>query len=99
MICPECGNPKTKVLETRAQDDGEALVRRRQCCNCEARFNSYECYERADVEASFDAAEMRAAIEKALAWLAVPARHIPIVRDSVRVLKIGISADSEVLKH
>jgi transcriptional regulator NrdR family protein len=41
MQCPECG-ANTRVVETRIQDEGCVLRRRRACSECTHRFNSYE---------------------------------------------------------
>jgi transcriptional regulator NrdR family protein len=61
MKCPLCSS-KSHTLETRhkTSGDGDAYVeRRRECTNCGERFNTYECYELADVEAVFALREAR----------------------------------------
>ena len=40
MICPYCGHPDSKVLDSRDVDEG--IRRRRQCLGCESRFTTYE---------------------------------------------------------
>lgn len=42
MHCPFCRHPDTKVLDSRAADDGTAIRRRRQCLECERRFTTVE---------------------------------------------------------
>ena len=45
MKCPYCSHFESKVLETRASDDGESIKRRRECLLCQKRFSSYEAVE------------------------------------------------------
>lgn len=45
MICPYCGNPEQKVLDSRPAREGEAIRRRRECVRCERRFTTFEEYE------------------------------------------------------
>jgi len=42
MKCPFCGNADTQVVETRLAEDGDFVLRRRQCLACEKRFTTYE---------------------------------------------------------
>jgi transcriptional repressor NrdR len=42
MQCPFCRHPETRVLDSRAADDGSAIRRRRQCQQCERRFTTVE---------------------------------------------------------
>lgn len=41
MKCPQCGHSDDRVLETRAQKDGE-IRRRRECLKCKSRFTTVE---------------------------------------------------------
>jgi transcriptional repressor NrdR len=45
MICPACGVGETRVLESRVSDAGEAIRRRRECLECQARFTTFERLE------------------------------------------------------
>lgn len=49
MRCPFCGNPKTKVIDSRAADEGGAIRRRRQCPSCGMRFTTFERREKVEV--------------------------------------------------
>lgn len=49
MKCPFCGQPDTKVIDTRPHDDGEKIRRRRLCEKCNMRFTTYETVDRATV--------------------------------------------------
>ncbi|MDR3348751.1 MAG: transcriptional regulator NrdR [Acidaminococcales bacterium] len=42
MRCPFCGNNDSKVVDSRAIDDGSVIRRRRECLICERRFTTYE---------------------------------------------------------
>jgi transcriptional repressor NrdR len=45
MRCPYCGNPDTKVVDSRPTEEGQAIRRRRECESCEKRFTTYETVE------------------------------------------------------
>lgn len=42
MKCPYCGVDNDRVLDTRAQNDGGLIRRRRECLACKARFSTVE---------------------------------------------------------
>ncbi len=42
MKCPFCGAAETAVSDTRLNDDGDCVRRRRRCLRCEKRFTTYE---------------------------------------------------------
>ena len=42
MHCPFCRHEDTKVVDSRVQEDGTAIRRRRQCTACERRFGTVE---------------------------------------------------------
>lgn len=42
MKCPFCGAPDTQVIDSRANDEGDSIRRRRRCPACEKRFTTYE---------------------------------------------------------
>lgn len=45
MHCPYCGGRQSEVVETRDNDDLDAIRRRRSCLKCEKRFTTYERVE------------------------------------------------------
>ncbi|MDD2421765.1 MAG: transcriptional regulator NrdR [Heliobacteriaceae bacterium] len=45
MQCFFCGHGETRVLETRAQDEGKVIRRRRECLVCNRRFTTQERVE------------------------------------------------------
>jgi transcriptional repressor NrdR len=44
--CPYCSWEDSKVLDSRASDEGEAIRRRRECLGCRRRFTTFERAER-----------------------------------------------------
>ena len=74
MHCPFCQHSDTKVIDSRASEDGATIRRRRECEACGERFSTLETIEiklptiiksdgRRD---SFDARKLRAGFDKAL---------------------------------
>ncbi len=45
MRCPFCGDPNSKVIDSRAGKDGSIIRRRRECEVCSRRFTTYERVE------------------------------------------------------
>lgn len=67
MRCPVCDEIWTRVIWARSRYDhsGDPHVkRRRECTACGQRFNSYENYELADLEAAFRVAEALKILDK-----------------------------------
>lgn len=42
MLCPFCRNPDSRVIDSRASEDGSSIRRRRQCTDCGRRFSTIE---------------------------------------------------------
>jgi transcriptional repressor NrdR len=45
MLCPVCGAPSTRVIDSRPAESGQAIRRRRSCEDCAHRFTTYERLE------------------------------------------------------
>ena len=45
MKCPYCSDPNTQVVDTRENDEGDTVRRRRRCVACDKRFTTYERVE------------------------------------------------------
>ena len=45
MRCLYCGYEDSKVIDSRAADEGRTIRRRRECFNCGRRFTTYETIE------------------------------------------------------
>ncbi|MGB4028472.1 MAG: transcriptional regulator NrdR, partial [Acetomicrobium sp.] len=49
MRCPRCNHDDSRVIETRAVENGIVIRRRRECPKCGRRFTTYERIERSTV--------------------------------------------------
>jgi transcriptional repressor NrdR len=45
MLCPACGAPTTRVIDSRPAEGGQTIRRRRECESCAHRFTTYERVE------------------------------------------------------
>ena len=45
MRCPFCGTDDTQVVDSRVNDEGNSIRRRRRCSKCDKRFTTYESVE------------------------------------------------------
>jgi len=45
MKCPFCYVPESKVIDTRASENGMSIKRRRECISCGRKFTTYERVE------------------------------------------------------
>ena len=45
MRCPFCGTDDTQVVDSRVNDEGNSIRRRRRCSECDKRFTTYESVE------------------------------------------------------
>jgi transcriptional repressor NrdR len=45
MKCPFCGAEDTQVIDSRVNDEGDSIRRRRKCGACDKRFTTYETVE------------------------------------------------------
>jgi transcriptional repressor NrdR len=45
MKCPFCGSLDTQVIDSRANEPGDAIRRRRRCVACDKRFTTWETAE------------------------------------------------------
>jgi transcriptional repressor NrdR len=92
--CPFCANADTRVVDSRLNDPGDAVRRRRRCVACERRFTSYERYDegplyvrkRTGSRQPFDRAKLLAGLERA-------AIKRPIERDQLEALVDRIVAE------
>lgn len=50
MKCPFCQADNDRVIDSRAHEDGYVIRRRRQCCQCDRRFTTYERVAELDVK-------------------------------------------------
>jgi len=74
MRCPFCGEPDTKVIDSRLANEGDSVRRRRECVTCGERFTTFETAElvmprivKSDgTRAPFDEEKLRSGIMRAL---------------------------------
>ncbi|MBF0220372.1 MAG: transcriptional regulator NrdR [Gammaproteobacteria bacterium] len=74
MRCPFCGQPDSKVLDTRLADEGDSVRRRRHCTECGERFTTFEVAElvmpriikNSGVRVPFDEQKLRSGIMRAM---------------------------------
>ena len=74
MKCPFCGTEDTAVADTRLNDDGDVVRRRRKCNACDKRFTTSERAEiqlpqvvkKNGLRTEFSRAKLRASLELAL---------------------------------
>jgi transcriptional repressor NrdR len=45
MKCPFCGHADTQVVDSRVNEEGDSIRRRRRCLSCDKRFTTYETVE------------------------------------------------------
>jgi transcriptional repressor NrdR len=70
VYCPFCRHPDSRVIDTRATDDGTAIRRRRSCPDCGRRFTTVESASLAVVKRSgateaFDRGKVLVGVRKA----------------------------------
>lgn len=73
MKCMFCGSLDSKVVDSRLNEDGTSIRRRRECVNCGKRFTTYETVEYTPImvvkksgnRQTFDIAKVRGGILKA----------------------------------
>ena len=74
MKCPFCGADETAVADTRLNDEGDVVRRRRKCNACDKRFTTYERAEirlpqvvkKNGLRTEFNRDKLRASLELAL---------------------------------
>ena len=89
MHCPFCGNPHSKVTDSRVVDSG--IRRRRECQSCELRFTTYERVQAASLMVSkqdnrreeFNREKLVSGIRKACTKRPVPSRTIDKMVDDI----------------
>jgi len=91
MNCPDCGNKRTRVIDTGASPDRTSVRRRRECQRCSFRFTTYERPEwesrqvkkRDGTIESFDRQKLRAGIERAVEKRGVPETTVTALVDDI----------------
>lgn len=84
MKCPYCNNLDTRVIDSRAADDGKSIRRRRGCDQCGKRFTTYEKVEtiplivikKDDTREQYDRSKIENGILSACYKRSIPAEKI-----------------------
>ena len=91
MKCPFCGASDTTVADTRINEDGDIVRRRRRCLSCDKRFSTYE---RAEIRlpqvvkkngsrVDFDREKLSASL-----WLALRKRPVTVEAVDAAIMRI-----------
>lgn len=91
MRCPFCGASDTTVADTRINEDGDIVRRRRRCLSCDKRFSTYE---RAEIRlpqvvkkngsrVDFDREKLAASL-----WLALRKRPVKVEAVDAVIMRI-----------
>lgn len=91
MRCPACGSLEDRVIDSRANDDGTSIRRRRQCEACSERFTTFERLEEPAVvvvkrdgrRVAYDRSKIEAGIRAACKGRPVDEPAIASLTDSV----------------
>lgn len=96
MRCPMCGAVETRVIDSRAADQGTAIRRRRACGECGHRFTTYErgapvlqVRKRNGSIEPFSPQKLLKGVEAALADRPVPAAAISDLLDEIEAAAAG----------
>ena len=103
MKCPYCGNPDTRVIDSRPAEDNNSIRRRRSCDECGKRFTTYEKVETIPLivikkdnnREQYDRAKIEQGILSACYKRPVPASEIQRTIDAVE-LEIFNRAEKEI---
>lgn len=105
MYCPYCRHEDSRVVDSRMQDDGAAIRRRRQCPECGRRFSTIETAmllvaKRSGAVEPFSRAKVISGVRKACQGRPVNdddlARLAQTVEDSLRAAGAGEIPSQEV---
>jgi len=91
MKCPFCGAAETAVADTRINDDGDIIRRRRRCLRCDKRFSTYERTEirlpqvvkRNGSRVDYDREKLSASL-----WLALRKRPVTVEAVDAAIIRI-----------
>ncbi len=92
MKCMYCGCLDSKVVDSRASEDGTNIRRRRECINCGKRFTTYETVENTPIfviksngaRQVFDPDKIKKGVIKACEKRPVPASTIDKLVDDIQ---------------
>jgi transcriptional repressor NrdR len=99
MKCPFCKHPDTQVVDTRENEEGDSIRRRRRCLSCDKRFTTYETVElrmpqvvkQNGMRSEFDEEKLRTSFTRALHKRPVSTELVDAAIDNVtqKVFALG----------
>jgi transcriptional repressor NrdR len=99
MKCPFCGVDDTQVIDSRINDEGNSVRRRRKCGGCDKRFTTYETAElhmplvvkTNGMREEFSRDKLRLSFSRALHKRPVPTEHVDHALDRIsqKLLSLG----------
>jgi transcriptional repressor NrdR len=99
MKCPYCQDPNTQVVDTRENEDGDTVRRRRRCLACDKRFTTYERVElqmplvvkKNGSRVDYDREKLQASMVLALRKRSVPTESLDAAIDRIeeRLVTLG----------
>jgi transcriptional repressor NrdR len=103
MRCPSCGQPDTRVIDSRGIREDYTIRRRRLCSHCGRRFTTFETtgstnltvIKSDDTRVPFDRMKIAAGLEKACYKRSISAQALEELISSVEA-ELGLTGDSEV---
>lgn len=103
MYCPFCQAAETKVIDSRLIDEGVKVRRRRECVECNERFNTFEVVElampriikRDGTRSAFDMEKLRGGIIRALEKRPVSTDKIDAAINRI-IARIRASGEKEI---
>jgi len=103
VYCPFCRHPDSRVIDTRATDDGTAIRRRRSCPDCGRRFTTVETASLAVVKRSgateaFDRGKVLVGVRKACQGRPVTEDDLALLAQRVEE-EIRATGSAEIPAH
>ena len=90
MVCPYCNKEETSVIDSRKNNEGNSIRRRRECSKCNLRFTTYEKAEiglmvqkRSGEIQEFDYEKLYKGIENAFGGLDINEKKLKTLVDNV----------------
>ena len=104
MKCPFCGAADTQVIDSRVNDEGDSIRRRRRCVTCDKRFTTYETAElhlpqvvkQNGNRAEFNPDKLRLSFIRALHKRPVPTEYVDRALERI-IQKILAKGEREII--
>ncbi len=104
MKCPFCGADDTQVIDSRVNDVGDSIRRRRKCSACDKRFTTYETAElhmpqvvkQNGMREEFNRDKLRLSFTRALHKRPVPTEYVDRALDHIVQKMLG-QGDREIM--